>query len=259
MIFNHSLKYLTFHKITQLTLSLFVILLSACQEVKDKSSLEAVTLEELKLGNESTKQQLEWETVLKRGDKAAKNKDWKEAARFYNQALDVINDSRKTPQIPSTAQIDKIHRLASNAMLLAVHTGQSRSVQSCSTLMRGQVRGFKIKKHLIPIQFEYGSSDFSPRGKQAARQLAHCLQENEIRGVHLIGHTDERGPDEFNMKLSIERAKALKNYLESEGISALMGTSGRGEREPLKLDSPENYTKEEIYALNRRVEVMTQY
>jgi len=264
MILTHPFKYLKFHRITQLAVSLFVIVLCSCQQVKDNSSVQEkeVTLQGQKRINESTipsAMQFEWETLVRRGDRAEKNKDWKEAARFYNEALDVINNPRKTPQIPSMAQIDKIHRLASNAMLLAVHTGQSRSVQSCTTMMRGQVRGFKIKKHLIPIQFEYATSEFSASGKQAARQLAHCLQENERREVHLIGHTDERGPDEFNMKLSIERAKALKNYLESEGISALMGTSGRGEREPLKLDNPENYTQEEIYALNRRVEVMTQY
>jgi hypothetical protein len=77
-------------------------------------------------------------------------------------------------------------------------------------MMRSQVRGFKIKKHLIPIQFEYGTSNFSTSGQQAARQLAHCLQQN---------------------------------------------CSGQAERESLQLNNPENYTQEEIYALNRRVEV----
>jgi outer membrane protein OmpA-like peptidoglycan-associated protein len=77
-----------------------------------------------------------------------------------------------------------------------------------------------------------------------------------MREIHLIGHTDERGSDDFNLKLSIERAKTLKNYLENERISASLVTSGQGEREPMQLNNPENYTQEEIYALNRRVEVI---
>jgi len=270
MILTRLFKYFKCHRITQLSFSLFVLILCSCQQTKDNPSWqgqnERITpLTEMQSERETNERvtssaamQSEWETVVQRGNRATKNKDWKDAARFYNDALDMINDPRKTPQIPSPTQIEKIHHLASNAMLLAVHTGQSRSVQSCSTMMRSQVRGFKIKKHLIPIQFDFATSNFSASGKQAARQLAHCIQQNDMREIHLIGHTDERGLDDFNLKLSIERAKALKNYLENERVSASLVTSGQGERAPLQLNNPENYTQEEIYALNRRVEVMTQ-
>jgi len=275
MILTHLFKYLKCHRITQLSFSLFVIILCSCQQTKDNPSWQrqktnesitpsAAMPSERKINERIpslaaiSPESSEWKTLVQRGDRVTKNKDWKKAARFYNDALDVINDPRKTPQIPSPAQIEKIHHLASNAMLLAVHTGQSRSAQSCSTMMRSQVRGFKIKKHLIPIQFDYRTSNFSASGKQAARQLAHCFQQNDVREIHLMGHTDKRGTDDFNMTLSIERAKALKKYLESEGTSAPIVTSGQGEREPLQLNNPANYTQEEIYALNRRVEVMTQ-
>jgi len=266
MILAHPFQSRKFQKITRLGFSLFVIVLCSCQQVKDnfpwqKTANESITPSTNSATNSATKpseRHSEWETLVQRGDRTAKNKNWKKAAQFYNQALDVINDPIKTPQAPSPEQIDKIHRLASNARLLATHTGQSRSVQSCSTMMRTQVRGFKIRKHLIPIQFEYGTSTFSASGEQAARQLAHCIQENNLRKIHLTGHTDERGPDEVNMQLSITRAEALKNYLKSKGISASIIISGRGEIEPLQLDNPDNYIQEEIHALNRRVEVMIQ-
>jgi OOP family OmpA-OmpF porin len=245
---NHRFNDLNKKTIIGLIGLLSIVFLSACQQIKQDSVSSRASDDEVP----------EWKILVQRGDKAAENKDWKEAARLYNEALDTINDPRETPEAPSSTQIDKILRLASNATLLAVENGQSRAVQSCNTMMRTRIRGIQIKKHLIPIQFEFAKSEFSTRGEQAARQLAHCLKQHQVSGLRLIGHTDEIGSDEFNMTLSIQRAKALKKYLIDENVSVSIMTSGRGEKEPLQLDNPGNYSSEEIHALNRRVEVITQ-
>jgi len=60
-----------------------------------------------------------WMTQTVRGDIAAKNQQWIEAAMFYNQSLDLMADPKATPQEYSRAEIDKVFKLASEALLLA--------------------------------------------------------------------------------------------------------------------------------------------
>ena len=68
--------------------------------------------------------------------------------------------------------------------------------------------------------------------------------------VSVIGHTDSRGADDYNQRLSEERANAVAKYLQSKGIASQRITSfGKGESQP----AADNAT-EEGRARNRRVE-----
>ncbi len=59
--------------------------------------------------------------------------------------------------------------------------------------------------------------------------------------IELVGHTDSRGGDAYNMDLSQRRALAVKNYLVERGIGTeRIRTDGRGLREPIS----ENVTDE---------------
>ncbi len=53
-----------------------------------------------------------WSTQALRGDIAAKGKQWKTAAEFYNHALDLMDNPTATPTKPSFAEIKKVHSLA---------------------------------------------------------------------------------------------------------------------------------------------------
>jgi outer membrane protein OmpA-like peptidoglycan-associated protein len=68
--------------------------------------------------------------------------------------------------------------------------------------------------------------------------------------LEIQGHTDEKGSDDFNMKLSQSRADAVKNYLVSKGIVAdTITAKGFGESKPIvPNDTDANREK------NRRVE-----
>jgi outer membrane protein OmpA-like peptidoglycan-associated protein len=66
-------------------------------------------------------------------------------------------------------------------------------------------------------------------------------------------HTDSRGTDDYNIKLSDRRAKSTVQYIISKGIDASRITGeGKGETEP-KVNCGENCTEEE-HAQNRRSE-----
>jgi outer membrane protein OmpA-like peptidoglycan-associated protein len=71
-----------------------------------------------------------------------------------------------------------------------------------------------------------------------------------IEMVEVRGHTDDRGSDAFNLKLSEKRAEAVVAYLVAQGVpAARLRAAGRGEAEPVY----DNDTRAGRSA-NRRVE-----
>jgi len=269
------------HGMTKLCLSLLVIFLCSCQQsvvkptpsplpspppasVPDESATEVE--EDEPPVSDTQKREPEWMAKVVLGKRAEKSKQWRQAARYYNEALDLIDNPTATPQAPSPAEIKRVYEQATKAQLIADTLAplppMRLSLQNakCSSTMRSRVRGIRMTKHLKAVQFEFDQTTFTAVGKQAAQQLSVCLKErgfSNISQVTLIGHTDEKGTREYNQDLSKKRANVLKNYLILQAITAKISTAGRGEDEPVHLDNPEDFTQEEIYALNRRVEIIT--
>lgn len=78
----------------------------------------------------------------------------------------------------------------------------------------------------------------------AAAILAHKLS------ISIEGHTDDRAPDDYNMKLSQRRADSVRDYLISKGVAAdKLTATGYGESRP-KVPGTSNSAR----AANRRVE-----
>jgi outer membrane protein OmpA-like peptidoglycan-associated protein len=74
----------------------------------------------------------------------------------------------------------------------------------------------------------------------------------EILKVEVQGHTDNVGPQEYNVKLSDRRAASVRKYLESKGIASdRMVSKGYGPDKPIGSNDTE-----EGRADNRRVEVI---
>lgn len=71
--------------------------------------------------------------------------------------------------------------------------------------------------------------------------------------VQINGHTDSDGSEQFNLKLSEERALSVDNYLRENGnVEHLnMSTAGFGETQPIVPN-----TNDENKAKNRRVEIV---
>lgn len=76
------------------------------------------------------------------------------------------------------------------------------------------------------------------------------LLRDNVAYLNVIGHTDSKGAETYNQKLSERRAQAVADYLASDGgvRREVMRVSGRGEAEPIA----DNGT-EEGRQLNRRV------
>lgn len=102
------------------------------------------------------------------------------------------------------------------------------------------------------ILFDYNKATLRPESYPVCDSLASIMKENPSIKVEISGHTDTRGSNSYNKKLSQSRAESVRNYLIKEhNISAnRIIAVGYGEERPMVF--PE--TGEADYQKNRRVE-----
>ena len=100
------------------------------------------------------------------------------------------------------------------------------------------------------IVARFGSDEGAAYDDQL-RALATAMIEDPGATIVLEGHSDRRGPAEYNQSLSLERANWARRQLILYGVSASrVETIGRGVEAPLD-ESTDDPTRSE----NRRVEV----
>jgi peptidoglycan-associated lipoprotein len=87
------------------------------------------------------------------------------------------------------------------------------------------------------VFYETGKSELRPEAMVALDRLVEILNDNPSITIELMSHTDYRGTDEYNNKLSQDRAKAVVDYLISKGIAPdRLTAKGYGETTPKMVD-----------------------
>lgn len=107
------------------------------------------------------------------------------------------------------------------------------------------------------IFFDFDKATLRPLSNVELKNLVTLMRSNPNLKVEISGHTDSKGNDEYNRKLSEERAKAVVNKLVENGISAdRFKAKGYGEKTPSVSNTKANGTDDaEGRQLNRRVEL----
>lgn len=83
------------------------------------------------------------------------------------------------------------------------------------------------------IHFDFESARIKPESIPYLDALAEYLKKSPSLRFQIIGHTDLHGTGEFNNRLSLERARSVKEYLVTKGIDASRLTiRGAGMSEP---------------------------
>ena len=103
------------------------------------------------------------------------------------------------------------------------------------------------------LNFDFDKSVVKPQYYELLRNLKDYLEQQDMR-VTIIGHTDSKGSDAYNMALGMRRAVAVRDKLLEFGLNParILGVESRGESEPI---AP-NDTAEGRFE-NRRIEFRT--
>ncbi|PSR03029.1 MAG: hypothetical protein BRD50_06560 [Bacteroidetes bacterium SW_11_45_7] len=79
---------------------------------------------------------------------------------------------------------------------------------------------FEEKEIVIPnIYYDYDSSSLRDKSKPVLEDLAKLLKENKNIKIEIGSHTDSRGSDAYNQRLSKARAESVIEYLVSKGVN----------------------------------------
>jgi outer membrane protein OmpA-like peptidoglycan-associated protein len=100
------------------------------------------------------------------------------------------------------------------------------------------------------IFFASGSAKLEETSRAELKKLKDFLNTNATLKIEIGGHTDDVGADEANLKLSQDRANAVKAYLLENGIAEQrVSAKGYGETKPVSVNTSEEGRKQ-----NRRTE-----
>ena len=102
------------------------------------------------------------------------------------------------------------------------------------------------------VPFQSDSAKLNAKASQALNELAFVLRNYDGFVVDIVSHTDDTGPDGYNLDLSKRRARAVAAYLVGQGMPPnRISADGRGEAEPISADGGTGANPSE----NRRLEI----
>jgi outer membrane protein OmpA-like peptidoglycan-associated protein len=124
--------------------------------------------------------------------------------------------------------------------------------QQLTQALQGERTYLGIMLTFGDVLFEYNKTDLKSGAQRSISKLADFLKTHPQRQVVIEGHTDNRGPEEYNRQLALKRAEAVANVLKTQGISADRITiRGMGEQYPIAPNT--TFAGRQA---NRRVEIL---
>lgn len=110
------------------------------------------------------------------------------------------------------------------------------------------------KVDVNPIYFDYDKYDITPLAVEELSKVVFIMRKFPNIKIKIESHTDSRGKDSYNLKLSDNRAKSTRDYIVSQGIDASRIESAIGYGESRLINKCKNGVKctEEEHLLNRR-------
>jgi outer membrane protein OmpA-like peptidoglycan-associated protein len=115
---------------------------------------------------------------------------------------------------------------------------------------RETARGLIVS--LSDVLFDTGSANLKAGAREKLARISGILVSHQGLKLEVEGHTDSVGADDYNQRLSEQRAGSVSAYLGQQGIApAAVGTAGFGESKPVATNDTAAGRQQ-----NRRVELV---
>lgn len=155
---------------------------------------------------------------------------------------------------PALAQDAKVR---SSDQILGALTGESRGPKMRIKVNKDGYTVPEASDHIsLNITFDLNKATLRPEAIRQLKEVARAMNAEELGDARFLieGHTCSRGAADYNMQLSIQRAKAVEDHLiKILGISEKrIETAGFGETRPVASNADD-----EGRGKNRRVDFVT--
>ncbi len=135
-------------------------------------------------------------------------------------------------------------------------TNQTNLNNTLNTLINNINKSLHVKtkktiKALYTVHFQYRSTKLLPEDQKKLQKVAHYLQTHYYL-VEIQGHTDSKGSEKYNQKISLKRAREVAEKLIQLGVDkkTIKKVIGYGESKPIATNKTDEGRRK-----NRRVEI----
>ena len=136
--------------------------------------------------------------------------------------------------------------------LVANENNSANKEKVVKTKINKRKKEKKNKEKLkVIVYFNYDSFNLTNSELMKLNQVINAANQSKNQSIMIIGHTDTKGSDNYNLILSNKRANFIKKYLQSNKIINNIYTKGLGETSPL-VDTGDNKLEEK----NRRAQII---
>jgi outer membrane protein OmpA-like peptidoglycan-associated protein len=133
--------------------------------------------------------------------------------------------------------------------------------------LAGRVEDLRIRESDLEVRielaadvlFDFDKSDLKPDAEKVLARAAAFIRERAVGAVRVEGHTDAKGTDAYNLRLSDRRAASVKTWLATTGGLGAMtfSTRGLGAKQPVAPNAKADGTDDpDGRQRNRRVEII---
>lgn len=139
-------------------------------------------------------------------------------------------------------------------------TGQTVDVSGLLRDLKAETRGQEVRIELsADVLFDFDKADLKPEAAESLGKVAAVLKGNPAARARVEGHTDSKGNDAYNQKLSEARAASVRKWLAAQGAMNPIDARGHGHAKPVVpnttrdgKDDPDGRRR------NRRVDIFVQ-
>jgi len=104
---------------------------------------------------------------------------------------------------------------------------------------------------LRDVLFDLDSAQLTDQGQGVINLVAEALEGRDVSALEVVGHTCDRGTEEYNLELGRRRAETVAQAMRDRGFGGTeMTVTSMGEADPMVANTDEAHR-----ALNRRVEI----
>ena len=189
--------------------------------------------------------------------KVAEAKKSQEAAESQRQAI-VLDAREREAQLKADEAKGKTQEAEGKARELQAQdaANKERIARLEKELDDLNIKRTQTERGLVltlgDVLFDTGQAALKPGAMPTIDRLAAFLKDTPDRTVQIEGHTDNVGSDELNQELSTRRADAVKQALQSRGVTAdRVQAMGKGEGLPVASNDSAGGRQQ-----NRRVEII---